>query len=142
VNVCWASDARALLRDEGENIPQPGYVGIRYWTKRVLLVGQNPAVPPERLAAEDRPYTNALRTVRNAPTPESYDQLHSILRDFIPRWPVHGSYFPLTECGLDLDEIAYCDLVRCRTVSNRTPPAQVATACTLVLTCINQSKGA
>jgi hypothetical protein len=132
----------ALLRDEGENIPQPGYVGIRYWTKRVLLVGQNPAVPPEPLAAEDRPYTNALRTVRNAPTPESYDQLHSILRDFIPRWPVHGSYFPLTECGLDLDEIAYCNLVRCRTVSNRTPPAQVATACTLVLTCINQSKGA
>ncbi len=131
-NSCARLHATALLRDEVENVPQPGYVGSRYWTKRVLLVGQNPAVPPERLAAEDRPYTAALRKIRDAPTPENFVQLHSILTNFIPRWPVHGSYFPLTECGLELDEIAYCNLVRCRTVQNRTPSAQVAIACTEV----------
>src|SRR5450759_2416045 len=31
-----------LLRDEGENILQPGYVGARYCATRLLLVGQNP----------------------------------------------------------------------------------------------------
>ncbi|MDQ2774522.1 MAG: hypothetical protein M3Y57_06290 [Acidobacteriota bacterium] len=53
-----------------------------------------------------------------------------MLRSFIPMWPVHGGYFPLAECGLDLDEIAYCNLVRCRTVENRTPAQQVAKNCT------------
>jgi hypothetical protein len=71
----------------------------------------------------------ALRTLRNAPAPPNYERLHGILRHFIPKWPVHGSYFPLVECAIGLDEIAYCNLVRCRTVENRTPPEKVATAC-------------
>lgn len=127
--LCTNTQAAHLLRDEGENLPQPGYVGMQYWTRRVLLVGQNPALPPQRLVAEDRPYTTALRKLRHAPTIESYAHLHSMVRQFVPRWPVHGSYFPLDECGLTLDEIAYCNLVRCRTVGNHAPSAQMTTTC-------------
>jgi hypothetical protein len=127
---CVALQSGRLLRDDEENVPQPGYIGIRYWTKRVLLVGQNPAVPPDRLAAGDRPYTACLRKLRDEPTPGNFALLASILTSFIPTWPVHGGYFPLAVCGLDLDEIAYCNLVRCRTVENRTPAQQVAKNCT------------
>jgi hypothetical protein len=126
---CVAFRTGGLLRDDEENVPQPGYIGIRYWAKRVLLVGQNPAVAPDRLAAEDRPYIAGLRKLRDEPTPENFALLHSILTKFIPRWPIHGGYFPLTECGLDLDEIAYCNLVRCRTVENRAPAQRVANNC-------------
>lgn len=127
---CTGRQFSCLLRDDAENVPQPGYTGLRYWTKRVLLVGQNPAVPPERLAAADRPYTAALRKLRDEAIPENYAHLHSILTSFIPSWPVHESYFPLRECGLELDEIAYCNLVRCRTVENRTPAEHVSMTCT------------
>jgi hypothetical protein len=126
---CAAFQISNLLRDDEENVPQPGYIGICYGAKRVLLVGQNPAVPPGRLTREDRPYTAGLRKVRDEPTAENFVLLNSILANFIARWPIHGGYFPLAECGLDLDQIAYCNLVRCRTVENRTPGERVASNC-------------
>jgi hypothetical protein len=80
-----------------------------------LLVGQNPASPNERLLDADRIYTAALRALRDNETVESYSHLQGVLDDFIPTWPVHGQYFPLAECGLALEDIAYFNLVRCRT---------------------------
>ena len=127
--ACTSILAAQLLRDEGENLPQPGYIGMKYWRRRVLLVGQNPALPPQRLATADRPYTAALRELLQTPTVDTYARFHSIVRHFIPRWPVHGSYFPLAECGLGLDEIAYCNIVRCRTLANRAPSAQMTNSC-------------
>lgn len=119
---------RSLLRDDFENVPQPGYVGRRYAETGVLLVGQNPGTP-KRLDAADKPYTLALRRLRDEPTIERYAELRAVLDEFIPRWPVHGSYFPLAECGLSLDQIAYCNVVRCRTPSDKTPSEGVAKTC-------------
>ena len=47
-----------------------------------------------------------------------------MLDDFIPDWPVQRQYFPLAECGLSLADIAYCNFVRCRTVTvpGKPPP--------------------
>ena len=47
----------------------------------------------------------------------------------MPSWPVHGNYFPLRECGLSLQDIAYCNTVRCRTVGNAPPSARLAKNC-------------
>ena len=118
-----------LRRDEGEDVPQPGYIGRSYWKTRVVLVGQNPAVPPPRLAEADRPYTAALRALRDNPTQEKFRALQTVLMDFIPHWPVHEGYFPLAECGLSLNDIAYCNLVRCRTTENRVPGGRIAARC-------------
>ena len=107
---------RHLLRDAEEHVPQPGYIGSNYDARRVLLVGQNPAIPGV-LAAADLPYTAALRPLRDEPSVARYRELSSVLESFVPRWPVHGSYFPLQECGLTLQDIAHCNIVRCRTVS-------------------------
>jgi uracil-DNA glycosylase len=127
---CTIANDRNLLRDADENVPQPGYIGANYPNTRVLLVGQNPkADPTSRLAAEDRHYTAALRALRDEPTAERYAALAKVLAEFIPRWPVHGGYFPLDECDLDLDDIAYCNVVRCRTMDDRIPGVQIFSAC-------------
>lgn len=125
---CSAASDRHLLRDELENVPQPGYIGDHYDGSRVLLVGQNPGTP-KSLAMEDLPYTAALRVLRDDATPERYASLVSVLRDFIPQWPVHGNYFPLTECGLTLSDIAYCNIVRCRTSGDKAPGRATVDQC-------------
>jgi len=125
---CSTSTDRRLLRDSGENVPQPGYLGADYERSKVLLVGQNPG-SSNVLEAEDRPYTAALRSLRDRPTSEEYTKLAKVLDAFIPQWPVHRNYFPLTECVLRLDEIAYFNLVRCRTSRNCSPGALVVSNC-------------
>ncbi len=118
-----------LLRDSGENVPQPGFVGRRYGETGVFLVGQNPGVPTVGLAARDKAYTAALRSLRDNQTKQSLLGALGVMRDFVPSWPISGSYFPLEECGMTLDDIAYCNVVRCRTVSNSPPPTSVADRC-------------
>lgn len=125
---CSTVTDRRLLRDDCENVPQPGYVGRNYPAARVLLVGQNPGTP-KTLADQDRPYTAALRALRDDPVPERYSELSSILQGFIPKWPVHGNYFPLAECGLSLDDIAYCNVVRCRTSGDAAPGQATVNRC-------------
>lgn len=126
---CSNSTSRKLLRDEAENVPQPGFIGSKYWTTRVALAGQNPAVLRARFASRDATYTAALRALRDAPDDGAMSRLNTVLLDFIPDWPIHGSYFPLRECGLDLQDIAYFNVVRCRTQRDSIPGAPVVRNC-------------
>lgn len=57
------------------------------------------------------------------------DALNKVLLDFVPEWPVAGNYFPLNECRLRLDDIAYFNVVRCRTHSNSIPGSYVVRNC-------------
>ena len=124
---CSSSTDRRLLRDSLENVPQPGFIGDNYWSCRVLLIGQNPGTPKSRLAAA-KPYTAALRALRDDPTEERYQHLHQVLKGGIPQWPV-GNYFPLAECSLTLEDIAYCNVVRCRTTMDALPSERTALTC-------------
>lgn len=126
--ACSSSQSAKLLRDDEHNVPQPGYIGRRYWKRRVLLVGQNPAAT-DRFTAEDQRYTSALQGLRDSPDEPHYRQVELLLDAFIPKWPVHGNYFPLRECGLGLDEIAYFNAVRCRTIANATPDTRMSQNC-------------
>lgn len=126
--ACTQGTDRKLLRDAAENVPQPGYVGANYGSRRVVLVGQNPGVPGA-LASRDRPYTAALRALKASPDAQTYQALHRVQAAFIPQWPVHGSYFPLSECGLTLQDIAYFNLVRCRTQGNAAPGTRLTATC-------------
>ena len=125
---CTTATDRNLLRDVAENVPQPGYVGAGYLKARVLLVGQNPGTPKAR-EAKDRPYTAALRVLRDEPTQERYSELAIVLRKFIPQWPVTTNYFPLAECKLSLEDIAYCNVIRCRTANDERPTQYLAGQC-------------
>jgi hypothetical protein len=48
-----AEGNQKLLRDAQENIPQPEYVGKSYDSCKLLLVGQNSGVAPDRMLAKD-----------------------------------------------------------------------------------------
>lgn len=126
--ACTTSVDRKLLRDVNENVPQPGYIGQNYWRRRVVLVGQNPGTP-KSLSEADKPYTQALRALRDSPTSGKYQELSVVLDRFIPQWPVHGSYFPLREAGLTLADIAYFNVVRCRTAKDAAPGVRLVHAC-------------
>jgi hypothetical protein len=109
-----------LVRDSS-NPPQPGFVGPRYAEARVLLIGQNPRIAPERLGPVDKEYINPLLAFLSRPEPDAYSTLREHILRYVPSWPIHGRYFPLTEAGLTVDQIAFCNVVRCRTTGNAQP---------------------
>lgn len=121
VIACTLCQPPNVLRDAYQNVPQPGFIGERYKDNRVLLVGQNPALPPRGLLERDRAYTAALRTLCSDPTSHRFTELHQLLAGYVPTWLIHKGYFRLDEWGLDLEDIAYCNLVRCRTAANAQP---------------------
>lgn len=126
---CTSSTDRNLLRDDTENVPQPGYVGANYNKSRVLLVGQNPGTRKTRRAVQDLQYTAALCSLRDEPIAQRYEKLTVVLEDFIPQWPVHGNYFPLRDCGLTLSDITYFNVVRCRTRNDLAPGKCLSDVC-------------
>jgi len=111
------------------NVPQPGFVGKNYAAHRILLVGQNPAESKQRLEVRDAPYMEALRQLGRTPTPETLTQFQDVVRAYAEDWPITRAYFPLQRCGLTLDDIAYCNLVRCRTTSDAAPGPRLVGAC-------------
>lgn len=61
---CTTTTCKNLLRDLEENVPQPGFIGTKYYEERVLLFGQNPAITKsEQALAANRPYTAKLEHV-------------------------------------------------------------------------------
>lgn len=126
---CTVATSPKLLRDSLENVPQPGFVGSNYPKKRVVLAGQNPGICPPRFTERDAVYTAALRAVRDECNADNMKKLNSVLAQFVPEWPVHGNYFPLVDCGLTLNDIAYFNVVRCRTQKNSAPGKLVINNC-------------
>jgi uracil-DNA glycosylase len=126
---CTSRQFPNLQRDYLENVPQPGYIGMKYSETGVMLAGQNPGVCPERFARADARYTAALRKLRDRPCAENFQELRLILDDFVPTWPIHGTHFPLRESNLSLDQIAYCNVIRCRTRDNSKPSELMAKIC-------------
>jgi hypothetical protein len=98
-----------ILRDLSENIPQPGYIGKNYERYRLLQIGQDPGICPPSMKAKDSIYMKALIDLELNPISLQYKKLYLILQDFVPEWPVHRNYFPLEKCGLNLEDIAYCN---------------------------------
>lgn len=131
-DYCSCNNYPNLLRDDSFNLPQPGYIGTNYKNTRVLLVGQNPGVPtydPSDPGRPDKKYADALITVRDKANAKSMARLKSIEDEIMPTWSVVQRQFPLAECGLQLDDIAYVNLVRCRTKGNAMPGSYITRAC-------------
>ena len=127
--VCQQAGERALLRDDVFDLPQPGYVGNNYAHTRVLLVGRNPGVSRDRFAIQDGRYAELLVAVRDGTSGQAMEELQALLEEIIPTWPVHGRHFPLSECGLALADIAFLNLVRCRTRNDKPPSTGMVRNC-------------
>lgn len=124
---CTKATDRTLARDEAD-VPQPGFVGANYGTHRVLLVGQNPA-QPKTSRERDEPYMDALRQLGRIPTDAALVHYTATVRAYVEHWPITRAYFPLERCGLTVDDIAYCNLVRCRTDDDAAPGPRLVGAC-------------
>jgi hypothetical protein len=116
-----------LLRDAFENVPQPGFVGARYRSTRLLFIAQNPGTHKDPV--RDKPYLRALQRLRVEPTMENYDLANRESRKFIPDWTIQKKYFLLDKCHLDLDDIAFFNVVRCRTRDNEKPNEEMTKNC-------------
>ena len=128
-DYCSCNNYPKLLRDNSFNLPQPGYIGVNYEKNRVLFVGQNPGVSPSSYHAPDREFADALIAVRDKANAHSMTDLTKTLDRIMPAWSVFATHFPLAECGLRLDDIAYINVVRCRTAANATPSLNITRAC-------------
>ena len=128
-DYCSRQGFPKLLRDDTFNLPQPGYIGSNYKNTGVLLVGQNPGVSPDRFSVQDRKFADAQIAVRDSANAASYGGMKNVLDGIMPTWPVVTKHFPLAECGLQLDDIAYVNVVRCRTHNNGTPGTKIIQAC-------------
>ena len=126
---CDALGAEEPLLRGAEHPPQPGYIGARYAETRVMLVGQNPGVTTPRHRERDARYIAALLDLNRQADQETYRTTGLVIEEYVPEWQLHGRHFPLHDCGLKLDQIAFCNLVRCRTVKNSSPQARVVGNC-------------
>jgi uracil-DNA glycosylase len=93
-DLCDEYTSQKLLRDNLENVPQPGYIGKDYEKSKLLLVGQNPGLAPDRMLSRDKIYTKSLRDLASLRTIESYDNFYETVVDFVPEWPVNRNYVP------------------------------------------------
>ncbi len=118
-----------ILLDKSFNLPHPGYIGANYENTRVLLAGQNPGESPERFKSQDTQFAKAKVTLRKNPNDYNAVELKRIQDKIMPTWDVFNNYFPLKLCGLQLDDIAYTNVVRCRTKKNAPPGVRIANAC-------------
>ena len=125
---CSVQGFPKLLWDETFNLPQPGYIGSNYRSAGVLLIGQNPGISPGRFNVQDREYADAQVALRDEANARSLATFKAILDKIVPTWPV-ARHFPLAECGLSLDDIAYINVVRCRTEGNHAPSVKITRAC-------------
>jgi len=128
-NRCTTDTSSRLLRDGRENVPQPGFVGQRYHSTRLVLIGQNPGIRRHQTEARDKGHMAALRTLRDQPNGESFTALSSVLREVMKLWPVYTRHFPLRKLGLELDQVAYFNVVRCRTSKNALPGSGLVSNC-------------
>ena len=126
---CERCSETDVQRDAFFNLPQPGFVGKNYAAHKVIFIGQNPGTSPEHFAAEDKLYADLLLKLRQKQDSAAYSELYAFLVDFMRKWQVNKNYFPLDECGLGLEDIAYFNLVRCRTRANAVPGRNVTSAC-------------
>jgi len=126
---CSLLTASKLVRDKSENVPQPGFIGKNYEKKRVLLIGRNPGACPPSMKTRDLVYMQALLNLGSQQTVHTYDTLYYTLLNYMPDWRICRDYFQLDECGLYLEDIAFFNVVRCRTDKNETPSKSLTQNC-------------
>lgn len=125
---CERCSLNDVHRDTFFNLPQPGFIGKNYAKHRLVLIGQNPGASPERFADKDKLYADLLLKLRKEQSSAAYSTLYAFLLDFMEKWQV-TKYFPIDECNLGLEDIAYFNLVRCRTRNNAAPSRNVTQSC-------------
>ena len=130
INCRQCSGINNILCDDNFNLPQPGYVGKNYAQKRVLLIAQNPGdcQPGHKLFDQAQTYARIIKQFSDDIDKKQFDLLNDFLAKFIPTWPLFNK-IPLNEAGITINDIAYINLIHCRTFQNKSVPVKCARNC-------------
>lgn len=119
----------AIDRAHGfDRLPQPGLVGPRYRPGGVVLLGQNPGNDKtgKGNSKEDNHQYKLLDRLKDAPDTASaiaasQDLMSALTSEVMPTWPITRNVcLPLlASLGLDLQDVAYINLVKFRTSSSK-----------------------
>jgi len=124
-NTFAGASAIAIDRPHGhDRLPQPGYVGVRYRPGGILLLGQNPGNDPigKGESAEDLQQYALLHRLKDAPAAAAVarELMAALAVNVMPTWPIIRNVVQplLTKLGIGLDDIAYTNLVKFRTINS------------------------
>jgi hypothetical protein len=119
--IFGAEAQRLMNRNWADQLPQPGYVGLRYQPGGLLFVSMNPgAGPQDGLSPDDQRQYCALQRLRDtdeAAAPDAFDQLTQVLADIMPGWKIQRNFVApvLRTADLDFTQVAYINLLKWRT---------------------------
>ena len=117
---CRRCSIDCVKRNEGYDIPQPGWVGRRF--EGLMFVGQNPGEGRTPPTEPDRKYLEALRNVSDR---ASLNDMHDRLKEASDTFAYYNSF----HFDVDIERVAYINAVRCRTVGNSLPRKSVIENC-------------
>ena len=114
---------RMLNRHDGDALAQPGFVGSRFHTGRVMFLALNPASGGDGLSVGDQRQYERLTALRDSSHSEAPERLYDLmlyLREFMPTWSVWKYPSAILEAlGLTIDDCAYLNLIKWRTTGHR-----------------------
>jgi len=108
----------------GDSLPQPGYVGLEYERKGILLIGMNPGGKnSSEISSNDEEQYFILKQIRSSSrgaTLESFDRLNEALSRTMPTWKLFNNYVRrhLDQCDTELVSVAYLNLLKWRTMNS------------------------
>lgn len=110
--------------------PQPGFVGSRYAVHRVVLLAQNPghASQAGHVPGETEMYRRLAAAAASSSKPD-FDAAMTQLGQFMSTWPVIQRLKLRERFNLDLQDVAYFNLLKCKTVANKKPTLQLYETC-------------
>lgn len=82
------------------------------------------------MGSRDLPYTAALRALRDRPEEAAYVESSRATGTFMREWSIFQRQVRLDDLGLAREEVAYLNVVRCRTRSDRAPSRRMLATCT------------
>lgn len=125
-DLCFSDPDLGLSRPTVD-LPQPRWVGPRYWNseQRVLLLLLNPGSGDGYAGGANRKFKGLLHAYKQGEG--TLDAVLEHQREDMPEWG-RGRFlrFYLNGLGLDLDSVAFANMAWCATSGNRYPPKMLS----------------
>jgi uracil-DNA glycosylase len=128
VSRCTYCKGTPSVLSDSQNLPQAGFIGKQYAKSKILLIGQNPGISSnvEKFRQQNIEHSALISHLNERADVASYEALAEALKGYLREWPIKKKYFP---AAMEMDNLAFINLVRCRTQNNKAPGERTVTTC-------------